>query len=89
MVRVTYPKHGSDGMVRMAALDSFRTRWVGSCVDLGTELMVHAMRGICTGSLLNADSGRADTSARLEDWNSVLSLYERKYDAIPTDRIIA
>ncbi|GAA1579033.1 MULTISPECIES: hypothetical protein [Kribbella] len=51
----------------MAALDSLR--------DVTVELLVRATRGICDGSLLNADSGRADTSARLDDWADVLSLY--------------
>ncbi|WP_427895674.1 hypothetical protein ACQHIV_17735 [Kribbella sp. GL6] len=51
----------------MAALDSLR--------DVTVELLVRATRGICDGSLLNADSGRADTSARLDDWAGVLSLY--------------
>ncbi|MFC0622662.1 hypothetical protein [Kribbella deserti] len=60
----------------MAAPESLRTVVLGSCVGLGTELMIRAMRGICTGSLLNADTGRATTRARIEDWNSVLSLYE-------------
>ncbi|TDD25899.1 hypothetical protein E1218_14115 [Kribbella turkmenica] len=55
----------------MAALDILRARSVG----LGTELLIRATRGICDGSLLNAESGRADTSARLEDWTGVLSLY--------------
>lgn len=51
----------------MAALDTLRVVTV--------ELLVRATRGISDGSLLNADSGRADTSARLEDWVGVLSLY--------------
>lgn len=51
----------------MAALDSLR--------DVTVELLVRATRGICDGSLLNADSGRADTRARLDDWADVLSLY--------------
>ncbi|GAA2814196.1 hypothetical protein [Kribbella solani] len=51
----------------MAALDTLR--------DVTTELLVRATRGISAGSLLNADSGRADTSARLDDWAGVLSLY--------------
>jgi hypothetical protein len=51
----------------MAAFDSLR--------DITTDLLVRATRGICDGSLLNADSGRADTSARLDDWAAVLSLY--------------
>ncbi|MEJ1110694.1 MULTISPECIES: hypothetical protein [unclassified Kribbella] len=55
----------------MAALDTLRAQWVG----LGTELLIRATRGICDGSLLNADTGRADTSARLEDWTGILSLY--------------
>jgi hypothetical protein len=44
--------------------------------DLGTELLVRATRGISAGSLLNADSGRAITAARIEEWAGVLSLYE-------------
>jgi hypothetical protein len=72
-------------MVRMAPLASLRTRWVESCVGLGTELMVHAMRGIYTGSLLNADSGRADTSARIEEWAGVLSLYEPTREVVPAN----
>ncbi|MEU0089034.1 hypothetical protein [Kribbella sp. NPDC006257] len=44
--------------------------------DLGSELLVRATRGICAGSLLNADSGRAVTAARIEEWAGVLSLYE-------------
>jgi hypothetical protein len=44
-------------------------------VGLGTDLLIRATRGICDGSLLNADTGRADTSARLDDWTGVLSLY--------------
>lgn len=55
----------------MAALDTLRAQWAG----LGTELVVRATRGICDGSVLNADSGRADTRARLDDWAGVLSLY--------------
>ncbi|WBQ03192.1 hypothetical protein [Kribbella sp. CA-293567] len=55
----------------MAALENLRAHWLA----VGTELLVHATRGICDGSLLNADSGRADTSARLEEWSGVLSLY--------------
>ncbi|MFD7157750.1 hypothetical protein ACFV9C_24330 [Kribbella sp. NPDC059898] len=51
----------------MAALDSLR--------DVTVELLVRATRGICDGSLLNADSGRADTSARIDDWAGILSLY--------------
>ena len=56
----------------MAALDSLRTHWRG----LGTDLLVRATRSICDGSLLNADSGRALTRARIEDWAAVLPLYE-------------
>lgn len=55
----------------MAALDTLREHWRGATA----ELLIRATRGICAGSLLNADSGRADTSARLEDWAGVLSLY--------------
>jgi len=55
----------------MAALDTLRSQWVG----LGTELLIRATRGICDGSLLNAETGRADTHARLDDWAGVLSLY--------------
>ncbi len=44
--------------------------------DLGSDLLVRATRGICAGSLLNADSGRAVTAARIEEWAGVLSLYE-------------
>jgi hypothetical protein len=55
----------------MAALDNLRAQWAG----LGTELLIRATRGICDGSLLNAETGRADTSARIEDWSGVLSLY--------------
>ena len=51
----------------MAALDTLR--------DATVELLVRATRGISAGSLLNADSGRADTRARLDDWSDVLSLY--------------
>jgi mRNA-degrading endonuclease toxin of MazEF toxin-antitoxin module len=56
----------------MAALITLREQWRG----LGTELLVRATRGISDGSVLNADSGRALTSARIEDWAGVLSLYE-------------
>jgi hypothetical protein len=56
----------------MAALDTLREQWR----DLGTELLVRATRTICDGSRVNADSGRAVTSARIEDWVGVLSLYE-------------
>lgn len=57
----------------MAAFDSLR--------DITTDLLVRATRGICDGSLLNADSGRADTSARLDDWAAVLSLYTGENDS--------
>ena len=47
--------------------------------------MVHATRSVCDGSVLNAESGSADTRARLEEWTGVLSLYyprtDIKYDA--------
>jgi hypothetical protein len=56
----------------MAALDILREHWLG----LGTDLLVRATRSICDGSLLNADSGRADTRARIEDWAGVLVLYD-------------
>ena len=56
----------------MAALDTLRDHWLG----LGTELLVRATRTICDGSLLNADSGRAVTSARIQEWAGVLSLYD-------------
>ena len=62
----------------MAALDTLRAQWAG----LGTELLIRATRGICDGSLLNADSGRADTHARLDDWSGVLSLYTGENEAI-------
>ena len=67
----------------MAALDILRERWLG----LGTELIVRATRSICDGSLLNAETGRAVTSARIEDWVGVLSLYESAplYDATHFD----
>jgi hypothetical protein len=55
----------------MAALENLREHWL----VVGTELLVRATRGICDGSLLNADSGRADTRARIEEWTGVLSLY--------------
>jgi hypothetical protein len=63
----------------MAALDTLRAQWVG----LGTELLIRATRGICDGSLLNADTGRAATSARLEDWTEVLSLYTGEKESAP------
>ncbi|MEV5967373.1 hypothetical protein AB0L70_36730 [Kribbella sp. NPDC051952] len=55
----------------MAALDTLRAQWA----VLGTDLLIRATRGICDGSVLNADSGRADTRARLDDWAGILSLY--------------
>jgi hypothetical protein len=55
----------------MAALENLREHWL----VVGTELLVRATRSICDGSLLNADSGRADTRARIEEWSAVLSLY--------------
>ncbi len=61
----------------MAALENLRDHWLG----VGTELLVRATRGICDGSLLNAESGRADTRARIEDWVDVLSLYDSAYDS--------
>jgi hypothetical protein len=62
----------------MAALDTLRAQWAG----LGTELLIRATRGICDGSLLNADSGRADTRARIDDWTEVLSLYTGESESI-------
>jgi hypothetical protein len=62
----------------MAAFDTLRAQWAG----LGTELLIRATRGICDGSLLNADSGRADTRARLDDWTGVLSLYAGENESI-------
>jgi len=60
----------------MAALDTLRDHWLG----LGTELLVRATRTICDGSVLNADSGRAVTSARIEEWAGVLSLYDDAFE---------
>jgi hypothetical protein len=51
----------------MAALDTLR--------EVTVELLVRATRGISDASLLNADIGRADTHARIDDWAGVLSLY--------------
>ena len=62
----------------MAALDTLRAQWAG----LGTELLIRATRGICDGSLLNADSGRADTRARIDDWTGVLSLYTGENESL-------
>ena len=59
----------------MAALDALR--------DITAELLVRATRGISDGSLLNADSGRADTRARLDDWTGVLSLYAGDNESSP------
>lgn len=58
-------------MFRMVALGKLRER----CQDLGTEVLIRATRGICHGSLMNADHGRADTRARLDAWSDVLPLY--------------
>ena len=60
----------------MAALETWR--------DVTAELLIRATRGICAGSLLNADSGRADTHARLEDWSDVLSLYTGEKESVST-----
>jgi len=69
----------------MAAFDSIRFRWIGPVLGLGADLVVHATRSVCDGSVLNAESGSADTRARLEEWTGVLSLYyprtDIKYDA--------
>ena len=62
----------------MAALDTLRAQWAG----LGTDLLIRATRGICDGSVLNADSGRADTRARIDDWTGVLSLYTGENESI-------
>jgi hypothetical protein len=59
----------------MAALDTLR--------DVTVELLVRATRGISDGSLLNADSGRADTRARIDDWGGVLSLYAADNESPP------
>ncbi|TDO69249.1 hypothetical protein EV651_101289 [Kribbella sp. VKM Ac-2571] len=59
----------------MAALDTLR--------DVTAELLVRATRGISDGSLLNADSGRADTRARIDDWDGVLSLYAADNESRP------
>ena len=59
----------------MAALDTLR--------EVTVELLVRATRGISDGSVLNADSGRADTSARLGDWDDVLSLYAADNESRP------
>ncbi|HET6987259.1 MAG TPA: hypothetical protein VFI00_11620 [Kribbella sp.] len=62
----------------MAALDSLRGQWR----DVTAELLVRVTRGICDGSLLNADSGRSDTRARLDDWAEVLSLYAGENESV-------
>jgi hypothetical protein len=59
----------------MAALDTLR--------DVTVELLVRATRGISDGSLLNAESGHADTLARLDDWAGVLSLYTAENESRP------
>ena len=59
----------------MAALDTLR--------DVTTELLVRATRGISDGSLPNADSGRADTRARIDDWAGILSLYAAENESRP------
>jgi hypothetical protein len=51
----------------MAALDTLR--------EVTVELLVRATRRVCDGSVLNADAGRTDTHARIDDWSAVLSLY--------------
>ncbi|MEV6286532.1 hypothetical protein [Kribbella sp. NPDC051770] len=48
---------------------------LNSLLSAGTELIERATRNICAGSVLNADEGRAVTSARLTEWTEVLSLY--------------
>ena len=53
-------------------MGNFREQWL----DLGVGLVVRATRGICDGSVLNAEIGRAVTRARIDDWAEVLSLYE-------------
>ncbi|WP_432890756.1 hypothetical protein ACQPYH_13425 [Kribbella sp. CA-245084] len=57
----------------MAALDTLR--------DVTVELLVRATRGVCDGSLLNADAGRVDTHARIDDWTDVLSLYSAENES--------
>ena len=64
-------------MGAMAPLDTLRDHWRGVTADL----LIRATRDICAGSLLNADSGRADTRARLEDWDGVLSLYAEENES--------
>ena len=59
----------------MATLDALR--------DLTAELLDRATRGISDGSLLNAESGRADTRARLDEWTGVLSLYSGDNEPVP------
>lgn len=67
-------------MLLMAAFGSIRYRWIGSVLGLGAEVVVRATRSVCDGSVLNAESGRADTQARLEEWAGVLSLYYPRTD---------
>jgi hypothetical protein len=57
----------------MAALNTLR--------EVTVELLLRATRGISDGSLLNADTGRADTRARLDDWAGVLSLYSEESES--------
>ena len=59
----------------MAALHTLR--------DVTVELLVRATRGISDGSLLNADTGRADTRARIDAWTDVLSLYTTEKESRP------
>ncbi|TDW75219.1 hypothetical protein [Kribbella pratensis] len=59
----------------MAALDTLR--------DVTIDLLARATRGVCDGSLLNADAGRADTSARIDDWSGILSLYAADNESHP------
>jgi hypothetical protein len=68
----------------MAALDTLRDRWR----DVTTELLVRATRGISDGSRLNADHGRTETRARLDEWAGVLSLYSPEGES-PSIRVSA
>ncbi|MGW6282619.1 hypothetical protein [Kribbella sp. NPDC055071] len=63
----------------MAALDTLRAQ----CAVLGTDFLIRATRAICVGSLLNADSGRAVTHARIDEWHGVLSLYTADNESLP------
>jgi hypothetical protein len=63
----------------MAALDTFRAQ----CTVLGTDFLIRATRGICHRSLQNADTGRATTHARLDDWTEVLTLYTPEPNPTP------